>query len=60
MFVEDLRIYPIKSCAGVSVQEALITTYGLAYPADPRIYDRSEVFIGFLLFIEMMNFKDDG
>lgn len=40
MFVEELRIYPIKSCAGVSVKEALITRYGLAYPPDPRIYDR--------------------
>ena len=40
MLVEELRIYPIKSCAGVSVQEALITRYGPAFPADPRIYDR--------------------
>ncbi|CAF2709636.1 unnamed protein product [Rotaria sp. Silwood2] len=40
MNVEELRIYPIKSCGGVKVQEALITRYGLALPSDPRIYDR--------------------
>lgn len=40
MNVQELRIYPIKSCAGVKVQEALITRYGLALPSDPRIYDR--------------------
>jgi hypothetical protein len=40
MNVQELRIYPIKSCAGVQVQEALITRYGLALPSDPRIYDR--------------------
>jgi len=40
MNVLELRIYPIKSCAGVRVQEALVTRYGLALPSDPRIYDR--------------------
>jgi hypothetical protein len=40
MNVQELRIYPIKSCAGVKVQEALVTNYGLALPSDPRIYDR--------------------
>ena len=40
MFIEELRIYPIKSCAGVPVPEALVTKYGLALPSDPRIYDR--------------------
>ena len=40
MNVQELRIYPIKSCAGIPVQEALITKYGLALPADPRICDR--------------------
>jgi hypothetical protein len=40
MNVQELRIYPIKSCAGVQVQEALVTRYGLALPSDPRIYDR--------------------
>ncbi|CAF0729060.1 unnamed protein product [Adineta steineri] len=40
MNIEELRIYPIKSCAGVKVQEALVTKYGLALPSDPRIYDR--------------------
>jgi uncharacterized protein YcbX len=40
MNVEELRIYPIKSCAGVRVQEALVTRYGLALCSDPGIYDR--------------------
>lgn len=40
MYVKELRIYPIKSCAGVAVQDALVTKYGLALPSDPRIYDR--------------------
>ena len=40
MNIEELCIYPIKSCAGVKVQEALVTRYGLALPQDPRIYDR--------------------
>jgi uncharacterized protein YcbX len=40
MNVQELRIYPIKSCAGVRVQEALVTRYGLALPSDPQIYDR--------------------
>jgi uncharacterized protein YcbX len=40
MNVEELRIYPIKSCAGVKVQEALVTKYGLAFPSNPQIYDR--------------------
>ncbi|CAF1919577.1 unnamed protein product [Rotaria magnacalcarata] len=40
MPVQELLIYPIKSCGGVRVQEALVTRYGLALPSDPRIYDR--------------------
>lgn len=40
MSVKELRIYPIKSCAGAKIEEALITKYGLALPSDPRIYDR--------------------
>ncbi|CAF3461174.1 unnamed protein product [Rotaria socialis] len=40
MQVQELLIYPIKSCGGVRVQEALVTRYGLALPSDPRIYDR--------------------
>ena len=40
MHVHDLIIYPVKSCAGVKVQEALVTKYGLALPSDPRIFDR--------------------
>jgi uncharacterized protein YcbX len=40
MYVQELLIYPIKSCAGVKVQEALVTKYGLALPSNPRIFDR--------------------
>lgn len=40
VYVKDLYIYPIKSCAGVQVQEALVTKYGLALPENRRIFDR--------------------
>lgn len=46
MHVQELLIYPVKSCAGVKVQEALVTKYGLALPSDPRIFDRSSFFFG--------------
>ncbi|CAF4201648.1 unnamed protein product, partial [Adineta steineri] len=37
MHVHELIIYPIKSCAGIKVKEALMTKYGLAVPSNPRI-----------------------
>ncbi|CAF0884519.1 unnamed protein product [Rotaria sordida] len=40
MHVQELIIYPVKSCAGVKVQEALVTKYGLALPSNPQIFDR--------------------
>ena len=40
MRVQELIIYPVKSCAGIKVQEALVTKYGLALASDPRIFDR--------------------
>ncbi len=40
MSVKELFIYPIKSCGGVKVEEALITKYGLAVPLNPEIVDR--------------------
>ncbi|CAF1463814.1 unnamed protein product [Adineta steineri] len=40
MHVKELIIYPIKSCSGIKVQEALVTKYGLALPSNPRIFDR--------------------
>jgi hypothetical protein len=40
MSVEELFIYPIKSCGGIKVEEALITKYGLALPSNPEIIDR--------------------
>jgi uncharacterized protein YcbX len=40
MHVQELLIYPIKSCGGVRVDAALVTRYGLALPSEPRIYDR--------------------
>ncbi|UJR10858.1 hypothetical protein I4U23_015046 [Adineta vaga] len=40
MHVHELVIYPVKSCAGIKVQEAFVTRYGLAFPSNPRIFDR--------------------
>ncbi|CAF1060778.1 unnamed protein product [Adineta ricciae] len=40
MHVHELFIFPLKSCAGIKVQEALVTKYGLALPSNPQIYDR--------------------
>lgn len=41
MYVRELLIYPLKSCAGVKVQEAVVTKYGLAPPSNSHIFDRS-------------------
>jgi uncharacterized protein YcbX len=38
--VRELIIYPIKSCAGIQVNEALTTRYGLSLPSDPLLSDR--------------------
>ena len=38
--VKELIIYPIKSCAGVQVNEALATRYGLSLPSNPLLSDR--------------------
>jgi uncharacterized protein YcbX len=38
--VQELRIYPIKSCAGVQVTEAQTTRYGLSLPSNPLLSDR--------------------
>jgi uncharacterized protein YcbX len=40
MEVRELIIYPIKSCAGIQVNEALTTRYGLSLPSDPLLSDR--------------------
>ncbi|UJR11846.1 hypothetical protein I4U23_016026 [Adineta vaga] len=40
MHVKELIIYPIKSCRGIKIQEALVTKYGLALLSNPRIFDR--------------------
>jgi uncharacterized protein YcbX len=45
MHVQELLIYPIKSCARITVQEALVTKYGLALPSNPRIFDRYKFLI---------------
>jgi uncharacterized protein YcbX len=59
MYVQELLIYPIKSCAGVKVQEALVTKYGLALPSNPRIFDRFNFFIEYQLFLNVCAL-DDG
>ena len=38
--VQELRIYPVKSCAGIKVDEAQTTRYGLALPSNPLLSDR--------------------
>ncbi|UJR22436.1 hypothetical protein I4U23_025496 [Adineta vaga] len=38
--VRELRIYPIKSCAEFSVNEAQTTRYGLSVPSNPLLSDR--------------------
>ncbi|CAF1313989.1 unnamed protein product, partial [Didymodactylos carnosus] len=38
--VKELFIFPIKSCGGVKVQEALTTKFGLALPSNPQLSDR--------------------
>lgn len=38
--VRELLLYPIKSCAGLSVNEAQTTRYGLALPSNPLLSDR--------------------
>jgi len=38
--VEELIIYPIKSCGGIKVNEAQTTRYGLALPSNPLLSDR--------------------
>jgi len=38
--VRELLIYPIKSCAGLKVNEAQTTRYGLSLPSNPLLSDR--------------------
>lgn len=38
--VEELLIYPIKSCAGMKVDAAETTRYGLSLPSNPLLSDR--------------------
>ena len=38
--VDELVIYPIKSCAGSKIDEAQTTRYGLSLPSNPLLSDR--------------------
>ncbi|CAF1289849.1 unnamed protein product, partial [Didymodactylos carnosus] len=38
--VKELIIYPIKSCSGIRVDEAITTEYGLALPSNVLLSDR--------------------
>lgn len=38
--VREIIIYPIKSCAGIQVNEAQTTRYGLALASNPLLSDR--------------------
>jgi uncharacterized protein YcbX len=54
MFVHELLIYPVKSCAGIKVDEALVTKYGLALPSNPEIADRYTLS---LFFFQRLRFE---
>lgn len=43
--ITNLIIYPIKSCAGIKVDKALVTKYGLAYFENPNVIDRKWMII---------------
>lgn len=62
MHVQELLIYPVKSCAGIQLTEALVTKYGLASSSDTRIFDRLHVesFIGIFAFFFCFVLSDDG
>ena len=36
----DIYIYPIKSLAGIKLNEAVVTKYGIAHPNNHQIIDR--------------------
>jgi uncharacterized protein YcbX len=38
--ISGLYIYPIKSCAGISIEKAVVTKYGLAAAENPQVLDR--------------------
>ncbi|CAF2777863.1 unnamed protein product [Rotaria sp. Silwood2] len=38
--VQELLIYPIRSCSAIKVNEALTTRYGLSLPSNPLLSDR--------------------
>lgn len=38
--VEEILIYPIKSCGAIKVTEAETTRYGLSLPSQPLLSDR--------------------
>ena len=38
--VGELKIFPIKSCAGITVDKAIVTKYGLASIENPQVIDR--------------------
>lgn len=40
IIIEELFIYPIKSCGGIKVNEAETTRYGLSLPSQPLLSDR--------------------
>jgi uncharacterized protein YcbX len=38
--IRELLIYPIKSCAGIQINEAQTTRYGLSLSSNPLLSDR--------------------
>jgi len=45
--IKSIFIYPIKSCAGISVESALVTKLGLASLENNKVYDRYAFNLGF-------------
>jgi uncharacterized protein len=43
--ISNLFIYPIKSCAGIQVDKAYVTKYGLAHYENPNLIDRKWMII---------------
>jgi hypothetical protein len=43
--VSEIYIFPIKSCAGIKVDKARVTEFGLALVDNPKISDRLLILI---------------
>ena len=39
-YLSEINLYPVKSLAGIKLDKALITKYGIAHPDNTQIIDR--------------------